>query len=400
MSASHSSASDSGGPAILPQPPDELKANSQRLTELLSSRIAANGPLSIAEYMESALFEPGIGYYSAGLSKLGSGGDFTTAPELGDVFARCLVHAMQPVIPQLDGGFSILEIGAGSGRLARDILTALTAAPPVQYLILERSADLRQRQQQQLSQLPGALRKRVVWLDQPPAGMRGVILANEVADALPVERFQIRSGTVLQQVVDVSNDGLVTAFRPAPKALENAVQALLQRLPDGLPDGYCSEINPWLGAWLESIVGGLECGAVLLADYGYPEREYYSPRRNSGTLRCFYRHRMHENPLLWPGLQDITASVNFTELARAGAASGLEFSGYTSQAGFLLDAGLEQVLSGMETLPEQQRLALSEQVKRLTLPGEMGERYQLLSFKRNLQVPLAGFTGLDLSYRL
>jgi len=387
--------------AILPEPSVELKRLSEELEAGIRSRITDSGPVAFSEYMETALYEPRLGYYSAGLSKFGAGGDFVTAPELGSVFAQCLARQIEQIGQSL-GDYHLLEVGAGSGRLAVDLLTAIEDnLLPGRYLILERSADLRKLQQQTIKAAHPQLVERVEWLDEPPVDRwQGVVIANEVIDALPVERFRMSSGTVQQARVGLSHGKLAWAYEKAPERLVRAVEHLLDDDSVSLPDRYQSEISLLLGPWLEGLVVKLNKGCVLLADYGHPRQDYYAPERTDGTLICHYRQLAHNDPFWYPGLQDISAFVDFTAVAEAGDACGLDCSAYTSQAMFLLGCGLKEILQEMEQLPDKERLMLAAQVKQLTLPAEMGEKFQVMALSRDLDLELRGFELLDLRYRL
>lgn len=402
---------------ILPEPPDELKRHSERLRERIAEEIERDGPIPFARFMEMALYEPGLGYYSAGLHKFGREGDFVTAPELGDVFADCLARQVEEIGGVL-GGYDVLEIGAGSGRLAAQLLSNLdvgasfssrqaprhdeSRAEARSYKILEVSADLRAVQRQTIESIAPDHADRVVWLDKPPdSAWRGVIIANEVADALPVERFRVNGDQVEQICVRLDAGALKFTTRPAPEALEAAVRAL-----GPLPDGYCSEINLLLGPWLASVTEHLEKGVALFIDYGYPQHEFYLPERNDGTLIAHYRHRAHDDVLAWPGLQDITAFVDFTALARAGEAAGLERLGYTSQAMFLMGSGLDHAVQSRLTGDVERDMAVNNEVRQLVMPGLMGEKFQVMALGRNMgrnwsgDTPLRGFSFRDLGERL
>lgn len=394
--------------AILPEPAAELKELSHKLCALIRAELAGSGFMPFSRFMEMALYQPGLGYYSAGLHKFGASGDFITAPELGSLFAACLARQVEQIAAAL-GRYEILEIGAGNGRMAADLLKNIQPdVSPQHYWILERSADLRAVQQQTLAAAVPEWLQRVQWLDAPPDGdWQGVILANEVIDALAVERFRLGSGSIEQAGIKLSEAGLSGADRPgpgqfewayraAPQTLRNAVEAL--QLDPGLP--YQSEILPGLPDWLAAITGTLQRGVALFIDYGYPRREYYLPQRDDGTLICNYRHRAHDDVFFWPGLQDITAFVDFTALAEAGEACGLGLSGYTSQTLFLLGCGLEQLLSDRLQAATDHGLALSAEARQLTLPGMMGERFQVMALSRDFDLPLRGFELGDLSYRL
>ena len=378
----------SGRTDALPTPEPDALAHSARLGALLRERIrAAGGALGFADYMNLVLYAPGLGYYSAGTRKFGPAGDFVTAPEVSPLFSRVLARQLAEMLAAVGGG-DILELGAGSGVMAAEILAALAAADalPERYLILEVSADLRARQREAIAErMPGEL-GRVQWLEGLPAQpLRGVIVGNEVVDALPVERFRREAEGVSRAVVTETPAGLTLDWAPAPPGLSGAVAALEARLGRRLAPGYVSELSLGLAGWMGDVGAALGEGFLLLADYGFSESEYYAPERSGGTFRCHYRHRAHEDALLWPGLQDLTAWVDFTALAEAGLAAGLDLVGYTTQAHFLIAAGLEAELAelaGPDTLDERQRLSLSAEVKTLTLPGEMGEAFRFMGFSR------------------
>jgi len=400
------------GPApghALPAPEADALAHSARLAELIGGEIAGNaGSIPFARFMELALYAPGLGYYSAGASKFGAEGDFVTAPELGPVFAACVAEAIAPVLQQLGPSALLLELGGGTGAFAEVALKRLLEldALPDRYLILEPSAQLRERQRERLQlRLPEPLFELLEWLDGPVAhDWNGVLFANEVIDALPTPRFAIRDGAVYEEhvVIESGDDGrrFARELRPADAFLTNAVRHLERRLPQPLPDGYRSEVLPQLPYWIQAVAGGMQAGAMLFVDYGYARGEYYQPGRDDGTLRAYYRHRVHADPLAWPGLQDVTASVDFTALAEAGVGAGFDFAGYCSQASFLLGNGLAGVLERIERLADPaERQRRSNEVRRLTLPSEMGERFQVMGFEKGVELGAAFLAG-DLSFRL
>lgn len=386
----------------LPEPSAQAQAHSQRVAGLLRERMrAAGGWLDFSQFMELVLYAPGLGYYSAGSVKLGPAGDFVTAPELSPLFARCLARACLPWLLKNPGSV-ILELGAGTGVLAAEMLTSLAGhgLPAVCYQILEVSADLRERQRVTLARLaPGHLAS-VEWLDElPGAPLQGIILANEVADALPVSRFTVRDGKPLALGVVESAEGFAWATRDAPAALSAAVAGIQRRFGVALPEGYSSEVSLGLPGWVHAIAAALGLGLFLLCDYGMSRREYYHRERRDGTLTCHFRHRAHGNPFLYPGLQDITAWVDFTALAEAGEAAGLRVAGYGTQAHFLLDAGLDAELAAMMTADARANLLATQQAKKLLLPGEMGERFKLMALARG-DMELAGFGFRDLRHLL
>lgn len=389
-------------PDGLPPPGAEAQEHSARLQEHIRAAIAAHGgALPFARFMELALYAPGLGYYSAGSRKFGAAGDFVTAPEVSSLFGRCLARTCREVLEQTGGG-DILEFGAGSGALAADLLLELDAlgSLPGRYRILEVSAELRERQRDTLARCCPGLLNRIEWLDALPQTMGGVVLANEVLDALPVERFRRTADGVEQACVVTAEDGFGWHWRPAPAELAAAVAALEDDLGAPLPAGYTSELCPLLGPWMASLGDVLHGGLALLIDYGYPRREYYHPQRSAGTLMCHYRHRAHDDPLALAGLQDITAHVDFSAAASAAVGSGLELAGFTSQAQFLMGSGLVEILQGSDPNDTRAHLELARQAKLLTLPGEMGERFKVMGLARALAQPLAGFSGPDLRGRL
>ena len=393
----------------LPEPSADERAHSDRLVQLLREMIAAQGPLSFSQYMERCLYAPGLGYYSAGRTKFGADGDFVTAPELGEMFARCVVNALQPTLASLGKDADFLELGGGSGAFAEAALKALAAHGmlPRNYLILEPSADLRERQRERLlANLPAEIKARVQWLDRPPeADWRGVLFANEVIDALPTTRFTVRDGEIFEEHVLFDGDGrLQCVDRPADALVSGAVRHVERSLGTPLADGYRSEILPQLPYWIQAIAGSLTMGVMLFIDYGYVRREFYLPERDDGTLMAHYRHRAHNDPLYLPGLNDLTASVDFTGLAEAGSSAGFDLAVYLPQAQFLIGAGLQDIFQSMqgEATDDHAAYQLAQQVKRLMLPDQMGERFQAMLFARGLDtLPLpADLLAADQSGRL
>jgi SAM-dependent MidA family methyltransferase len=385
----------------LPPPPAEAQALGERLVEQIRGELReCGGALPFSRYMQLCLYSPGLGYYSAGLQKLGADGDFVTAPEISPLFGRCLAQACAGVLKGCGG--DVLEFGAGSGRLSIDLLNELENldALPERYLVLEPSAELRDRQQALIgAELPRHA-ARVEWLDRlPGGGFRGVVLANEVLDAMPVERFRWDGESVSRLCVREAGERFDWAECAAQSPeLSAAAQPLCREY--GLAPGYVSEINLMLPAWLQGIADVLGQGMLLLADYGYPRREYYHPQRERGTLRCHYRHRMHEDPFLWPGLQDVTAHVDFTAVAEAAVAAGLDVAGYTTQAAFLLDCGLERLLEAAGGPDSGDWLQTVQQAKTLIMPGEMGESFKFIALTRGLNGALPGFRMQDMRERL
>jgi SAM-dependent MidA family methyltransferase len=386
---------------ILPEPSDELKRLSDSLCSRIRAELEIDGMMPFSRYMEMALYEPGLGYYSAGLHKLGESGDFVTAPELGPMFAACLARQVNGIAEEL-GHYDILEIGAGTGQMASDLLSSLPENRlPGRYMVLERSADLRRVQRDRIHATVPMLADRVEWLDQPPGeNWQGVLLANEVLDALAVERFRINDGGVNQLCVTLQDGQFSWSQRQAPADLERAVTDAMKSSQIDLQPGYRSEINPFLADWLGTVTRRMTRGLALFIDYGYPRKEYYLAERSDGTLMCHYRHRAHDDVFFWPGLQDITAWVDFTALAESADINGLDVEGYTSQAMFLIGCGLDRVLTELGQAAPDGGLAINAQARQLTLPGMMGEKFQVMGLGRGLTAPLAGFSLQDLRYRL
>ena len=394
-------------PIDLPEPDADARAHAARVRAAIDADIAASGgAIPFSRFMELSLYAPGLGYYSAGAQKFGAGGDFVTAPELGSLFAQCVAEAVAPVLRELGGNGGFFELGGGSGAFAADVLWHLAQinALPVRYGILEPSADLRERQRALLqSRLPVRLFERVDWLDTPPErDWNGVLFANEVLDALPTPRFAKREGEVYEEYVTHAADGsLVRVDQPGDAMLRAGVRHVERALGAPLPDGYRSELLPQLPYWIQAVGGLMDRGVMLFVDYGYARREYYAAERTDGTLRAFYRQRMHGDPLWYPGLQDLTASVDFTALAEAGVNAGFDVAGYCTQASFLLGNGLMSRFEAehAQATDEAARYALAQQVKRLTLPTEMGERFQCMGFSRDVEFGHAFLAG-DQSWRL
>ncbi|KFN43493.1 class I SAM-dependent methyltransferase [Arenimonas oryziterrae] len=391
---------------VLPEPGPDAQAHSAALVSLIRAHMhQAGGAIPFSRFMELALYAPGLGYYSAGSRKFGAEGDFVTSPELGPTFAECIAHAVAPVFAQLGDDAVFFELGGGSGAFAEAALRhfATLGVLPTQYWLLEPSADLRERQQARLrAALPAALFDRCVWLNAPPeTSWRGVLFANEVLDALPTPRFVMHEGEVYEECVVLDADGeFLRVDQPADALLRAAVRHIERDLEVPFPDGYRSEVLPQLPYWIQAIGGLLGEGAMLFVDYGYPRREYYLPERNDGTLVCHYRHHAHGDPFFLPGLQDLTAFVDFTALAEAGIHAGFDFAGYCAQTSFLINNGLTGRLEAIEEIGDEvERYRRHQEVKKLTLPGEMGERFQVMGFHRGVDIG-ASFAMGDLRRRL
>ena len=334
---------------------------------------AAGGWISFERYMQLALHEPGIGYYASGARKFGARGDFVTAPELGALFGRTLAR-------ELRGFERILEFGAGSGALA----DVLTRELDCEYLILETSADLRARQRDRLGD-------RVRHVDRLPENFRGAMIANEVVDAMPVHVVHWTPAGVFERGVTGS---FAWADRPAAGELAARAKALEVTPP------YVSEINLAASAWMRSLVEALEEGAIYVLDYGFPRHEYYHPQRSSGTLMCHYQHQAHADPFARPGEEDITAHVDFTSLAEAAHDAGAEVLGYATQAQFLINCGIAEVLAETNAENLLHYAPIAAQAQKLLSPAEMGELFKVLAVGKRLTRPLAGFTRGERSHSL
>ena len=351
--------------------------------------------------MHEVLYAPGLGYYTAGAAKFGAAGDFTTAPEVSPVFARCLARQCAEILDQTGGG--VLELGAGTGRLAAELLDELARMERVPdfYRILEVSADLRERQAATLAAQGKQERLEPCWLDRlPDTPGAGVLLANEVLDALPVRCFEIQPGAdstrVLERVVVQRGQGFAWATTAADDTLLRAVGHIEASLGTALPAGYRSEVCIDLAGWVCSVLKPLSQGVAIFSDYGLPRRQYYLPERSEGTLIGHYRHRALDDPFLHVGLQDLSAWVDFTALAEAADLAGWTVAGFTTQAHFLIGAELEAVMAEMSSENMSEQLRLASGVKTLTLPGEMGERFKFMALTRNFTGQLSGFGLVDM----
>ncbi len=378
-------------PAPLPAPDPEALAAARRLLERIGAELAAGGNwISFARYMELALYEPGLGYYAGGATKLGAPGDFVTAPEMGSLFARALARQVAQL---LEPGDAVLEFGAGSGTLAATLIDELAAlgAGGHEYLILEPSAELAERQRARLG-------KRARWLDAMPQGFRGVMLANEVLDAMPVHALAWTAAGILERGVCAREGRLAWSGRPAQGEVLATARAIALELP---PSGrYESELGLAARAWMRTLGAHLERGALLAIDYGFPRREYYHPQRSMGTLQCHYRHRSHGDVFYYPGLQDITAHVDFSALAEAAHDAGLELLGYAPQAQFLLNCGLTELLSAADPGDTARYAPLAAEAQRLVSPAEMGELFKVLAVGRGVRAGLRGFARGDRRHTL
>lgn len=381
----------------LPPPSPEALAHSAALDALIRDRIAeAGGWLPFDRYMELALYAPGLGYYSAGLEKFGSGGDFVTAPEISSLFGRCVARQAAQVLACTGG--DILELGAGSGQLAVDLLLELEKrdALPARYLILEVSAHLRETQKNKISSaLPAELAQKVSWLETLPQQFVGFIVGNEVLDALPVALVRATADGLVQRGVMAQEKGCIWSERPLEDGpLYEAAAAL------ALPPGHLTEICLAAGGLVASLCQMLQHGVALLLDYGFPRREYYHPQRAQGTLMCHYRHHAHDDPLVHPGLQDITAHVDFTLAAEAALANDAALLGYTSQTQFLINCGITDLLGEISPTDLNAYLPLAAQAQKLLSPAEMGELFKAIAFGKFQETPLMGFMRGDKRHSL
>ena len=397
----------------LPEPDDEAKQRSRLLVQCVESACTANGGwINFSEFMNIALYQPSLGYYSGGLQKFGVKGDFITAPEVSPLFGQCvalqLVDIFNHFRTEADQKIYVLEFGAGSGLLAIDILQQLESldALPDEYLIVELSAELQQRQQKTIKDKSPELFKRVKWLEQLPDDLSSVVvIANEVLDAMPVENFKVTKSRVESLMVGVEDGNIVSQYMPTSDDVKKVITELQQRsefqfLDGHNQDNYCSEYNPAIRGWLSLLASKTDNMVALLIDYGYNEKEYYHADRSTGTLMCYYQHRAHSDFSYWPGLQDITAFVNFTDVAYSAVDLDLEVAGYTTQAAFLLSCGLSDLHESQVSDDVQQQVKLSQQIKTLTLPSEMGDRFKVIALTKNYDESLKGFSMLDLRNRL
>ena len=386
-------------------PPDaDANAQSERLCRLIRDEISSSGgKISFYRFMELALYAPGLGYYSAGAYKIGEPGDFVTAPEISPLFSQCIARQCRQILDIL-GNADILEAGAGSGAMACDILMELERLDtlPDHYFILETSADLRERQRALVRQRIPHLLTRVHWLDQLPGkGFKGVVLANEVLDAMPVHRVHIGKDTEREHFIKMRNNSFEWCLDElGNEQLRRRARAIRQMLGKDVGDkGYSTEINLAAENWVRSTADIMVRGLVLVIDYGFPRREYYHPDRSDGTLMCHYRHRAHDDPLIFPGLQDITSHVDFTAIAEAGYDSGLTVAGYTNQGHFLLSCGVTDLVNMTDITGDTQRsiagIKQAQEIKKLTLPHEMGELFKVLALTRGVNTPLLGFSLKD-----
>lgn len=377
----------------LPEPTALERAASDALVEHILADIETSGGfIDFSRFMELALYSPGLGYYTGPARALGLTQDFVTAPDLSVLFGSCLANFCRPVLEELGTGI-LLETGAGSGSLAVALLSTLAdqGALPDRYLIHEASPVLRTLQQQTIATALPGIHPRVFWIDEIPKGIRGVVLANELLDAMPCARF-IAQERRLRRLGVTASDGTLSW------GIGDILAEAESRITEPCVDGYVSELPLIAEYWVREVGTRLEAGTLLVVDYGFPRREYYHPDRSGGTLMCHYRHRAHDNPLILAGLQDITVHLDFTGLAEAGTSAGLKLAGYAQQAAFLLDLGLLAYVE--QESDERERRRRVHESKILTLPSEMGELFKAVAFTRGLAGPLPGFGLLNRRGRL
>lgn len=349
----------------------------------------AGGWIPFSKYMDLAMFAAGLGYYSAGAAKIGAAGDFTTAPEMSQLFGATLAKQVAQILNATGG--DVLEFGAGSGKLARDLIRSLgkLGCEPHQYLILEPSPDLRERQRALLQKEISDCDSHVKWIDRLPEKFTGVMIANEVLDAMPIDLLSWQADGIYQRGVAISSEDFIWVDRKLESgALLDCAKAV------NVAPGYVSEIHRAGEAFVRSIGDSLEHGAALFIDYGFLDHEYYHADRNTGTVMCHYRHRAHTDPFFLPGVQDITAHVNFSAMMNAARSVGLEVEGFTTQAKFLIACGITDELGETDPANAAQYLPLANQVQRLLSPAEMGELFKVLAVGRGIDFPLLGFTRL------
>ena len=385
-----------------PQPDSEAVAHSNALLSSIQALIAKEGGwINFAQLMDSALYTPGLGYYSGGAKKFGFDGDFVTASEISPLFSQTIARQVNQVLSALKGQnkqADILELGAGTGRFAKDLLLEMAKLDqlPTRYMILEVSAHLREVQQSTLkAALPKELLSRVVWLDALPGYFDGLIFANEVLDALPVHIVKKTADGLAEIGVVSEVAGLAWQEKPA---LSSALKGFVAEID--LMDGYTTEVCLAASGLVASLAGILQSGMLLMIDYGFSRDEYYHPQRNQGTLMCHYRHRAHGDPLVYLGLQDITAHVDFTRVAEAGVANGLELIGFVTQAQFLINAGITELLASIPAEDSANYLPLVASAQKLLSPAEMGDLFKVIAFERNLDIPFIGFSSGDKSHTL
>jgi len=384
----------------------EMSEEAIEIQKLLTERIIfeidkQGGKLPFSQFMQMALYQPKLGYYQNRLHKFGDKGDFITAPEIGRYFAQSVAASTSRCFNK-NNNQSILEIGAGSGALAANLLKSLEKLKslPEEYLILEPSAQLQAQQKALLKESMPKYFSKIKWLDKLPNGVDGVVIANEVADAIPCERIKFTNNQWVRLGVSHQNGCLQISDMDVISE-GKLPQSLTEDGSEKFVEGYITEYRPMLDGWIKSLANSLHQGAILLIDYGYPESEFYHPQRTSGTLNCFIRHHQQDDPLQLIGLQDITAHVDFSQIARVADSNGLEVSGYTTQAGFLLENGITEFCdkdSNQQT--NEQRYRISQEIQKLLMPGQMGEVFKVICLTKNFPTEIKGFSLQDHLHRL
>ena len=383
----------------LPVPSPEALGASRALQQRIADEIAASGGwIGFDRFMAAALYTPGLGYYSGGSRKFGAAGDFVTAPEISSLFGRSLAAQVEQILAL--SAPHLIEVGAGTGRLAADLLLELDARKslPASYGILDLSGELRERQRATIATAAPHLIDRVHWLDRLPEHFDGLVLANELLDALPVHLVVWQENAILERGVGVEAGEFVWRDQPATGRLLGEARRLAEEFP--LTDDYLSEVGLAAADWIRAWAGILGHGALLLIDYGFPRHEYYHPQRDTGTLMCHYRHHAHGEPFYLPGLQDITAHVDFTAIAESGHDAGLDFLGYTTQGSFLINGGIADLLARQPVDDSLRYLPQAQAVQKLVSPVEMGELFKVIALGKGIDVPLLGFAQGDRSETL
>lgn len=378
----------------VPEPDDVAQEASFQLAQKIAQQVYFKGKIPYSEFMHHALYSPGLGYYSSGSYKLGAGGDFVTAPEISPMFGKTLAKVIMQAWQDTDA--CILELGAGSGKLMCDILLQLESEKnlPHTYYVLEVSAELRQRQKHLLNEICPHLKSKVVWLDTLPASFKGVIIGNEVVDAIPVELLMKTEEGVAQGFIACHDQGFTLAFEST--SFSQGWQKRHEDYVQHWSEGYLAESSDLRSDWLRSVLGSLEQGCILLLDYGFEAEELYSPYRPQGTLQCYYRQKKHSMPLALLGLQDVTSSVNFTQLAQTALDTGAEILGFTPQAQFLTLSGIEQFVAQTQDSDTMSNLSVAQQLQTLLMPNEMGQNIKVLGLSKQFSGTLTGFQSLGL----
>jgi len=388
----------------LPLPDQDALEHSGKVKQCLLDKIAVTESIPFTEFMNTVLYEPGLGYYSAGSTKLGEEGDFITAPEISSLFSQSLAQAILPALESIEN-CSILEVGAGSGKMAVAILEHLRHLDilPTHYYILELSADLRLRQKSLIEEKIPELCDKIIWLDNFPDNLNAIVIANELLDAMPVVRFKKELDDIAIEYVSEKDGEFHYNYSHDDNEIYKRAKKRVQEIEEicgEFEDGFISEINFNAEDWLASIEEKLTTGVIVLIDYGYPQHEYYHPQRNKGTLNCFYRHRHHSNPFLYPGLQDLTAHIDFTAIADSGVNNNLNLIGYTSQSSFLFGAGIAQLAEKRSAKFADDdivsQIEMANEVKKLTMPYEMGEIVKVIGFSKSCEITLEAFHFKDM----